>query len=302
MPEPVYQPLSVRNAIRDPLPYHEGAPSHIRQSLESAVYNALVGASVEDLAEPLLLQLQIPRPHRGTDVVSAIQGYYKGADTALLDVVDYVIGAQLSWSGSSALEKDGVIGEIANILNLGASVWEVVMIRVTDETAPFGPAVSFGTAYRASLQRRVPETEEQLYLSALGIGGQAEEHLSSAWRAAYGRPDNPTGAWQHAASAVEAALQPIVEPTNPKARLGAMRSKITQGPTNFRCKLPLWNSNDATDSVQAFTQCLSRVIYESGRHGADTDRPTQDQAQAVLAQAVTICEWIRIGIFTRAES
>lgn len=64
----------------------------------------------------------------------------------------------------------------------------------------------------------------------------------------------------------------------------------------------LWDKSDADDAVEAFTQALSRVTYEPGRHGASEQDWTPEQAQAVLGQAVTICEWIRLGIFTRAGS
>lgn len=301
MSNPSYQPLSVRTGQRNPLPYHEGAPDHLRGLLEDVIFDFINGYSDEDLADPLILQLQIPRAHWNTDAVSTIHRYCQDDETALLDVLDYILATVEPHDATDAASQPGIIGDVARILNLGASVWEVTITTLASETAATQTAVMIWSPYRAGLRRRVPETEQQAYLSALGIGGQAEQNLRTAWRAAYGRPADSMAAWQYAAKAVEAALQPIVEPNNEQARLGAMRAKILQGPHNFRCKLPLWSKGDADTPVQAFTQGLSRVIYESGRHGADTGVPTQDQAQAVLAQAVTICEWIRIGIFSRAR-
>lgn len=155
--------------------------------------------------------------------------------------------------------------------------------------------------FRAGLRRRVPQTTEDAYLSALRLGGAAEGHLVTAWHAAYNpHPDKDT-VWLSSVKAVEAALQPIVEPQNLKARLGSMRAKISDAPQKWDCQLPVWDKADTADPVAAFVQCLSRVTYQDGRHGADPAWITLEQARAVMIQAVAICEWIRAGVFRRVQ-
>lgn len=297
MSEP-YQPLSVRTGQRAPLPYHEGVPGHLRQALEDIVYREIAGMG-DDFGEALILQLQIPGSRPGMYQPARISGYYRSSEENLLDVLDYVLGSQVLDSSDPLNAGDPVVAA-GLALSFGSSVWKVVIDPVAEDQRSSGPAWSYGSKFRAGLRRRVPVAEEDLYLSALDSQGGAPGHLRTAWHAAYGRPAEPLKAWQSAIKAVEAALQPIVEPDNPAARLGAMRSKILQGRGNFRCELPMWDRSDADDAVEAFTQALSRVTYEPGRHGASEQDWTPEQAQAVLGQAVTICEWIRLGIFTRA--
>ena len=297
MPEP-YQPLSVRTGQRAPLPYHEGVPSHLQSELLDAVRFGAAEAGGGDVTSLMVLELQIPQDYSGADPMDRIVSYCRASSENFLDALDYVLACQRVGSLDPA-SAYGVVGETAMALSAGGSVWQVV-IESVDDGEPRGPAPAFPGPYRARLRRRVPAAEEDLYLSALDSEGGVPGHLRTAWHAAYGRPAEPLKAWQSAIRAVEAALQPIVEPDNPAARLGAMRSKILQGRGNFRCELPMWDKSDADDAVEAFTQALSRVTYDPGRHGASEQDWTPEQAQAVLGQAVTICEWIRLGIFTRA--
>lgn len=294
-----YQPLSVRTGQRDPLPYHEGVPSHLRRELEEIVYEGAIEGPAGGLCDIMVMQLQIPSRAAGEYSLDRIRRYCEAGEENLLDALDYVLASQGVWSQDES-DAPQPVADADLALSLGSSVWKVAIEATGEIAGHTGPAGAEQSPYRAGLRRRVPEPAEKDYLSALGIGGAAEGHLMTAWHAAYGRPSNPTTAWQYAVKAVEAALQPIVEPTNSQARLGAMRSKILQGPHNFHCQLPLWDQGDAASTVEAFTQGLSRVIYEKGHHGADSEQATQVQAQAVLSQAVTICEWIRIGVFTRA--
>lgn len=297
MPEP-YQPLSVRTGQRAPLPYHEGVPSHLQSELLDAVRFGAAEAGGGDVTSLMVLELQIPQDYSGADPMDRIVSYCQASSENFLDALDYVLACQRVFS-LDPVSASGIIGEVFLSLELGGSVWRVV-IESVDDGEPRGPAAAFPGPHRARLRRRVPVAEEDLYLSALDSEGGAPGHLRTAWHAAYGRPAEPLKAWQSAIKAVEAALQPIVEPDNPAARLGAMRSKILQGRGNFRCELPMWDKSDADDAVEAFTQALSRVTYDPGRHGASEQDWTPEQAQAVLGQAVTICEWIRLGIFTRA--
>ncbi|MBN6754328.1 hypothetical protein JRG18_12620 [Kocuria palustris] len=298
MSEP-YQPLSVRTGQRAPLPYHEGVPSHLQSELLDAVRFGAAEADGGDVASLMVLELQIPQDYSGADPMDRIVSYCQASSENFLDALDYVLACQRVYNLDPA-SASGIIGEVFLSLELGGSVWRVVIDPVAEDQRSSGPAWSYGSKFRAGLRRRVPVAEEDLYLSALDSQGGAPGHLRTAWHAAYGRPAEPLKAWQSAIKAVEAALQPIVEPDNPAARLGAMRSKILQGRDNFRCELPIWANADADDPVEAFTQALSRVTYEPARHGASEQDWTPEQAQAVLGQAVTICEWIRLGIFARA--
>lgn len=299
MPTP-YQPLSVRTGQRNPLPYHEGVPAHLRSELASIVDQCINESPEGDLDELMVLQLQIPARSAGEYPMSRIQRYCAASEQNFLDALDYVLASQWVGSQDKSDAPEIVVGaDLA--LTLGSSVWNVAIEPAWEPGEHACPAGAQRSPYRAGLRRRVPQTTEDAYLSALGIGGAAEGHLVTAWHAAYSpHPDKDT-VWQSSVKAVEAALQPIVEPQNQKAQLGSMRAKIRDAPQNWDCQLPLWDKVDAADPAAAFVQCLSRVTYQGGRHGADPAQITLEQARAVMIQAVAICEWIRAGVFRRAQ-
>lgn len=298
-----FVPLSVRRGLRDPLPYSEGVPEHIRQQAFSWVATQ-IAPSVFTTAELSLLVAHL-------DVSGGVQismrnrvmEYCDSSDHAFLDVLDYLLHTRTTEShfvdghliSGRGTGPDVAVEELSNVLDAGRSCWKIGWVENSSGDA------SYRIVRRQyCLGRRVTEAAEQGYLQARGISGKAGDKLTEAWHAAYGRDGNAEQCWKASIAAVEAALQPIIAPKEENARLGKMRKQIRDAPQKWVCVLPVWD-DEGLSSVEAFLAVLNRITYEDGRHGGDSRVPDMQQARAVLMAAVTVVEWIRDGVFARVE-
>lgn len=299
MTEP-FQPLSVRNGTRDPLPYHDGIPEHLESQLLAWV-GAEIGPQDSVIVSAIMLaELQIPPSQTARTDQQRILHYCGRGNTETLDVIDYLLASHPVFSAEIDDAPTAVLA-MSYLLGGGRSLWTVVLVAA--ETVGQLPGFTEQSPYRAVLQRRVPKAVEEQYLAARGIGGTAGDQLTKAWHAAYGLDADAEVAWKAAIKAVEAALTPVVEPDTDRSSLGKLRKLIAAAPHKWVCDLPVWDDEKMTE-VDAFLQCLSRVTYDYDRHPSTGGAPvlTLEAARAVLMQAVTICEWIRTGIFRRADT
>ena len=147
------------------------------------------------------------------------------------------------------------------------------------------------------LEHRVDPATLDAYKAASSPTDAASAQLQEAWSKAYGRNPDASDAWDHAIKAVETVLVPIVTPNNPKATLGnvlgdlkASSSKLTFG---------LQTSSPTVSSVETIVAMLRLIWPNPDRHGGapGTGRtPSLAEAQAVLQIAITIVNWVRVGI------
>lgn len=304
MSEP-FVPLSVRRGLRDPLPYSEGVPEHIRQQAISWVSKLVRGSSFNIDVSTMVAQLQIPELRQG-GLEDRVITFCTYDDDTFLEVLDYLLHTRTTTHrplgeysvfedehAFSRADKDPAVQELSNLLEAGRSCWTVGWVETSGE-GPFGSSTR-----RYCLERRVAEGTEQEYLQARGIGGKAGEKLTEAWHAAFGRAEDAEQCWKASVTAVEAALQPVVSPNNSGARLGTMRNGIKAAPHKWECDLPVWGDEGIT-SVEAFLNVLNRITYDNGRHGGDDRVPEMREARAVLMVAVTVVEWVRDGVFRPA--
>lgn len=297
-----FAPLSVRRGLREPLPYSEGVPDHIHQQAFAWVA-AQIDPRVFDKADLALMVARLGMPRDGQNLLTnRVLGYCRSDDDAFLDVLDYLLHLRVTqqtfvngeWmSGRS--DEDIPVQALSDLFDAGRSCWKVGWIEESSGDASYRVVRQ---QYR--LERRVTEAAEQEYLYARGIGGKAGDKLTEAWHAAYGHHEDAGQCWKASISAVEAALQPIVAPKEESARLGKMRKQIRDAPQKWICALPVWD-DEGLSSVEAFLTVLNRITYEDGRHGGDVRVPNLQQARAVLMATVTVVEWIRGGVFARAE-
>ena len=73
---------------------------------------------------------------------------------------------------------------------------------------------------RQSLTERVDPIVHDAAAAAMSPQDAASAELAEAWRAAYSRNPNASDAWDHCIKAVEAALVPVLIPTQDKPHLG----------------------------------------------------------------------------------
>lgn len=293
-----FVPLSVRQGSRDPLPYSEGVPGHIRQQAFSWVASRVYTSGFAPQVSLMVARLGMPVVERAA-LEERVMEYCRSSDEAFLDVLDYLLHTRTTEHhprGASSIPRrdiDTAVQTLSDLLDAGRSCWKVSWVEE--------PVAGKITRRRYCLERRVTEAAEGEYLRARGIGGKAGEKLTEAWHAAYGREESAEQCWKSSIAAVEAALQPVVSPRNPGAGLGAMRRDIRAAPQNWECDLPVWGDEGIT-SVDAFLNVLNRITYENGRHGGDARTSTMREARAVLMVAVTVVEWMRDEVFRRVKS
>lgn len=269
-----HEPLSVRRGLRAPLGYHPGIPTHVRAPLDEWVNSQLhssQGYLRTDRIDDLIAELQLPIAEAlYRDRLKGIGRRIQADDDDFLDVINYLCG----YASTHDLQK------LERMLSLGMSVW-----RVRAGGTP-------------GLEERLSSTTQELVDRALTDSDAASEHLEAAWAAAFGRNPDPTAAWHAAVKAVEVLLQPIVERNNGKATLGTLVRALEAKPSKWTFPIA---TADGAYTAERFLEALKLVGYEPGRHGTDPSRATDEQARAVVLQAVVIVEWLRGGMLTARE-
>lgn len=270
-----FRPLSVRRGIREPLGLHPGIPLHIKAPLRDWVdpffydrYND--GHNVPNIDGAIrLLQwpIKAAEPYQRRREIDA---RIEADDDAFLDLLD------LLCKGAS----DDQLTELSMLLDQGKSEWMV---------GPGSPP--------DLVQRLTDETKTALE-AALSPDDSASAHLAEAWSKAFGRESEPGPAWQAAVKAIEFLLQPIVEPRNPRARLGPMTAALRAKPEKWQFVLA---TSDDDYTATPFLRALELVGYEPGRHGTDPKRASPEQARAVVLQALVLVEWLRSGSLSVKE-
>lgn len=269
----VYEPLSVRRGLREPLGFHPGIPPHIRVQVTEWVKPHLIdrtGQPVTEVLDGVISRMQWPIvEHDAFDRLRAVMRFVQGNEDYFLDLLHLLCQAT---SRPDRYELD-------RILEVGMSEWRVML----DD--PSG------------LEERLTDETRAAFSAAMSHEDGAVEHLADAWSKAFGRTQEPGGAWHAAVKAVEAVLQPVVEPKNPTARLGTMVPALKAKPEKWTFVLA---SPDGQYTAEVFLRALQVVGYEPGRHGTDPERATIEQARVVVLQAVTIVEWLRAGALKQA--
>jgi hypothetical protein len=187
-----------------------------------------------------------------------------------LDIIDFLLGTTHPYySDDIAIPLDAMLRE-------AGSAWAAV--RLDDG--------------RWELQRRVPD-EAAAAFADVRSAGRSGEHLGRAWSAAFGRQPNPSLAYREAVKAVEAALKPIVSPSNDRATLGTMIADLKNAPAKWRVALGAQESFDSVSAFRSMVELLWKAQHD--RHGTDDETAPLDidqaAAEAAVHLAVTIVQW-----------
>jgi hypothetical protein len=149
-----------------------------------------------------------------------------------------------------------------------------------------------GSAYTVSedgqhIVETVSREVEEIKSKALSVADGASQHLSEAWVRAYGRGPDGSDAWDHAIKAVEAVLQPKVEPNNKRATLGSMIAVLNNDTAAWRCIFP---GKDDDNSVENLIATLRLIWPNPDRHGSGGRKPALNEARAVVTLAAAIVQ------------
>jgi hypothetical protein len=194
-----------------------------------------------------------------------------------LDVLDYSL-RHLSEAESWQQPRDDRAAQLARVLELGGSAWEV---------SPAGDGSNYTLTRRAL--GPVLEAIEDLR----SVSERASDYLNEGWRHLAGRDPNPDMAYFQAVLAVEAAAKPIVSPNDSKATLGRMLGQIRANPGAY--SFVLGQPEDVLGPAG--------LLWENHRrHGTD-DRTApmgmrQEEADAGVHLAITLVRWFAGGAFT----
>jgi hypothetical protein len=182
------------------------------------------------------------------------------------------------WADSAySSSSHAVADKLRNILSQGSSVWEVAAI----EHEP--------GRYRL-VRRDLAGTREAI--EQLSHGERAGDMLRSAWVKIASREPDPSGAYDLAVKAVEAAAHPVIQPAHATATLGTMLGQMRATPNKWSFVL-----NDI-DTVIAMAQTLWGNHY---RHGtALRDDHTLEEADAAVHLALSLVRFFTGNAVTTA--
>jgi hypothetical protein len=222
---------------------------------------------------------------RSRDINTFIDEMFKTSDAVILlalDAAQYELSADPNY-GHPNREDPGA--RLNDLLEAGGSAW-----RVRDDGS--------------GLERRVPEAVrvavEGAIASAREASADAADHLTNAWRHAYGIAPEATPAYGEAIRAVESAASRLVEPNNAKATLGTMIGAIRARPGAWTMAMtgPVGSTVDGTPVVE-----MMDLLWkgQTDRHGANPTIPvTPKAAEAAVHLAVLLVQWWTSSGVTRA--
>lgn len=194
----------------------------------------------------------------GEDLVNAL------GEEESLNLVDFAI--------RSGAPQRIHVEELAQWLHVGGSMWTV------------------GTRNgHPGLERRVPESMQQVADAAMDAPGDAGSLLADAWAAAFGYQPDPEAAYAKTVKAVEAAAVPLIMPDFRRATLGSVIQRLhdrNEWTLGFR------REGAGVDSGTTLTAMLQTVWRgHADRHaGQDDYQPSSrsDAETAVLLSTVLI--------------
>ncbi|MEU4655121.1 hypothetical protein AB0G32_14475 [Streptomyces sp. NPDC023723] len=189
--------FSVRLGIADDVDaLYEGVPDHLLRPLQQWVYMYAKGAEGE-IARIMCLRLRLTVPEQ----TNAAWHLSQQKGMVLLDAVD----ALLAFPLELGLKNDSMtVSALTMVLDNAGSAY-----RVANDEGGLEIRVSPG----------VSEAVRQTVIDAAAAPstGSAADHLTTAWRAAYGLHPDPVGAYSEAIKAVECAAHAVIQPNHAKA-------------------------------------------------------------------------------------
>lgn len=206
----------------------------------------------------------------------------------LIKVVDYALRNPLM--GYSFQEYDRAVGELDRTLREAGSIW---CVRQTPQRV------------ECYLERRVDPAAGAAITAIATESSRDAEHLSTAWRLAYGQSPNPSEAYREAVKAVEVVAIPIVLPNDSTATLGKVIAAMRQSRTKWTSTFTRSVADPQQQGVQhAPVEVVIQMLdmlwkNQTDRHGVAPAQPvepiTQEQAELAVNLALTLVQLFRGG-------
>lgn len=274
-----WQRLSTRVGKKPPSGPYEGVPPHLVAAVLGWIANLFPEQGYGGICNAKTLRyfamMNEIAVKLGTDDFEVLQTVLGrcGQDPVLcLDVVDSL----LHFRGPGGADA---VAELSALLTAGRSAWS---------TAPDGH----------SLVRHTDPTASEQVSRTIKPNDVASDELSHAWDKVFGRHADPSDAWDHSIEAVEAVLIPIVCPRKDKANLGSVAGDLKSAPHSWHLAL---NNAGGSGGVETLEAMLRLMWPNPDRHqdGTPKQKPSQQEAAAVVQLAVTIVQWARSGALVK---
>lgn len=250
----------------------EGVPTHLKPHVVKWLAQQFDRFSAPESAGATIamrLRVNVRPAYAQMDLISA--GVED--DDRMLDIVEGVLRLLDTLPGMYA---ENAAASFNHLLELSGSAYEVTEdYTVVDVTS---------------------DEMEAIRSRAVSNNDPAAEELSEAWVIGFGRSPDPSDAWDHAIKAVEAVLQPVVEPNNSKATLGIIISTLNSASAKWECAFP---GVDKDHDVSNLMATLRLMWPNPDRHGPVTRTPTLVEARSVVTLAATVVQWHREGYVVR---
>jgi hypothetical protein len=254
--------------MRNPDELYEGVPDHLRRPLEHWIEGLFGWRSPGGMNDQFMatvasaLRIPVAQTHQLGGIRSQILAASNRDQDLYLDCVDLCLH----------LTRGTDLASLKQALEVGGSAWTV-------NSAGDG------------LERLVDVTTKEASLRAMDAGDAASDELRAAWRAVYGRDQNPSDGWDHAIKAVEEVLIPLVVPNQQKPNLGGVAGELKANPSKWSFGLL---ANGERNNGETLEGMIRHIWPNPDRHGgAEKRAPMQAEAEGVLQLAITIVELCR---------
>ncbi|MFD0042687.1 hypothetical protein ACFVIZ_34175 [Streptomyces anulatus] len=259
----------------DEAPY-DGVPYHLIEPLRQWVGSNFTDYDSDATAICLQLRIAVPTNKSARSQLIAAHGW------GLLDVVDAILGytGEDDWDGRDEDRR------LARLLDIAGSAY-----RVNEDGDGLEERIT--PAVRDAVSQTVADAEAE------PSAGSAAEHLSAAWRAAYGLHPDPVRAYSEAIKAVECAAHSVIQPNHGRATLGTMLGEIGNARAKFTTAISTPPSGDPIAPMEA----MMRALWDgqTTRHGKQTPTvpETLEAARAGVHLAAALVQWFVSGAVVR---
>ncbi|WP_247708850.1 hypothetical protein [Streptomyces sp. C3-3] len=256
---------------------YEGVPDHLLRSLQRWVYE-IAERSEGYIGTTMCLRLRLTVSAK----TNASWQLSQQTGMELLDAVDEI----LAFLFEMDVHDQPEVHALGILLDDAGSAY-----RVADDDGGLELRVSTG----------VSEAMRQTIADATGAtsAGTAAEHLTAAWRTAYGLHPDPVRAYSEAIKAVECAAQSVIQPNHGRATLGTMLGEIKNARAKFTTAISTPPSGDPIAPMEA----MMRALWDgqTSRHGKQTGTvpETLEAARAGVHLAAALVQWFVSGAVVR---
>lgn len=281
-----WQPLSHRLTGEEVETAYDGVPPHLARPLREWFIGAAL-QSDEGFLDRLGLRLRV-----------TWDSYYTAVQTRAAELIDATVQRYASQEAMLDLVDAALndISELASMRPDRKNTQRTLVLKLDDLLLLGGSAFKVREDL-AALERRVVAAVQDAVQQTVELaqGTSAADHLSLAWKEAYGRAPDPGKAFSEAIKAVESAACPVVLPSDSLATLGKIRGEL-------RASAELFEFAIAPGTVGVVIDMISTLWEgQTDRHGGNTPtRPvTQAAAESAVHTAATLVQWFLAGAIHR---